>query len=88
MDIGSIWDFAQIVLADIVLSGDNALIIGLAAAGLAPELRKKAIMFGRGGHPAHYLCDFRHLSAGGSGPAVPGRTSAHLGMLAAVRRDT
>lgn len=46
MDIGNIWDFAQIVLADIVLSGDNALIIGLAAAGLAPELRKKAIMFG------------------------------------------
>ena len=46
MDIGSIWDFAQIVLADIVLSGDNALIIWLAAAGLAPELRKKAIMFG------------------------------------------
>jgi len=28
------------------LSGDNALIIGMAAAGLAPELRKKAILFG------------------------------------------
>jgi YjbE family integral membrane protein len=39
-------DFSQIVIADIILSGDNALIIGMAAAGLAPELRKKAILFG------------------------------------------
>jgi len=39
-------DFGQIVIADIILSGDNALIIGMAAAGLAPELRKKAILFG------------------------------------------
>jgi YjbE family integral membrane protein len=41
-----IWDFFQIVLADIILSGDNALIIGMAAAALAPELRKRAILFG------------------------------------------
>ncbi len=39
-------DFLQIVLADIVLSGDNALIIGMAAASLSPELRKRAIVFG------------------------------------------
>ena len=39
-------DFSQIVIADIILSGDNALIIGMAAAGLAPELRKRAILFG------------------------------------------
>lgn len=39
-------DFGAIIIADIVLSGDNALIIGMAAAGLAPELRKKAILFG------------------------------------------
>jgi len=42
----NILDFGQIVIADIILSGDNALIIGMAAAGLAPELRKKAILFG------------------------------------------
>ena len=42
----SMTDFLQIVLADIVLSGDNALIIGLAAASLPPELRRKAIVFG------------------------------------------
>jgi len=39
-------DLGSIIIADIVLSGDNALIIGMAAAGLAPELRKKAILFG------------------------------------------
>ena len=42
----TILDYGQIIIADIVLSGDNALIIGMAAAGLAPELRKKAIIFG------------------------------------------
>ena len=42
----SMADFLKIVLADIVLSGDNALIIGMAAAGLSPELRRKAILFG------------------------------------------
>ena len=39
-------DYSKIIIADIVLSGDNALIIGMAAAGLSPELRKRAIMFG------------------------------------------
>ena len=39
-------DFSQIVIADIILSGDNALVIGMAAAGLSPQLRKRAIMFG------------------------------------------
>ncbi|MFK7902543.1 MAG: YjbE family putative metal transport protein [Nitratireductor sp.] len=39
-------DYGKIILLDITLSGDNALIIGMAAASLAPELRKKAILFG------------------------------------------
>ena len=42
----NIADFGAIIVADLVLSGDNALIIGMAAAGLAPELRKKAILYG------------------------------------------
>ena len=40
------WDIVRIVFADIILSGDNALVIGMAAAGLSPELRKKAIFWG------------------------------------------
>ena len=38
--------FLQIIVIDIVMSGDNAIIIGMAAAGLPPELRKKAIFWG------------------------------------------
>ena len=38
--------FVQVVLIDLVLAGDNAVVIGLAAAGLAPELRRKSIIFG------------------------------------------
>jgi len=44
--LDSLPEIAQIVFADIILSGDNALIIGMAAAGLSPELRKKAIFMG------------------------------------------
>jgi YjbE family integral membrane protein len=39
-------DAGTIVLADLVLSGDNALIIGMAAAGLSPQLRARAIFYG------------------------------------------
>lgn len=46
MDITTVSNFLQIVLADIVLSADNALIIGMAASSLSPELRRKAILFG------------------------------------------
>ncbi|MGC6517640.1 MAG: YjbE family putative metal transport protein [Candidatus Puniceispirillaceae bacterium] len=46
MDVAIIIDVIQIIFADIVLSGDNALVIGMAAAGLPAELRKKAIFLG------------------------------------------
>ena len=32
MDMGNVIDVVQIIFADIVLSGDNALVIGMAAA--------------------------------------------------------
>ncbi|MCB2101935.1 MAG: TerC family protein, partial [Rhodobacterales bacterium] len=35
-----------IVFIDLVMSGDNAIIIGLAAAGLPPDLRRRAILLG------------------------------------------
>ncbi|MBE9475505.1 MAG: YjbE family putative metal transport protein, partial [Proteobacteria bacterium] len=38
--------FGKIIIADLILSGDNALVIGMVAASLAPELRKKAILYG------------------------------------------
>ena len=36
----------QVVMIDLVLAGDNAVVIGLAAAGLPPEKRKHAIAIG------------------------------------------
>ncbi|MGC6496538.1 MAG: hypothetical protein ACON4I_01355 [Candidatus Puniceispirillaceae bacterium] len=39
-------DILQIVFADIILSGDNALVIGMAAAGLAPEFRRRHVFRG------------------------------------------
>ena len=38
--------YGQIIIADLILSGDNALIIGMAAAGLTPKLRRRAILYG------------------------------------------
>lgn len=38
--------FAQVILIDLVLAGDNAIVIGLAAAGLPAEQRNKAILVG------------------------------------------
>lgn len=38
--------FLQVIMIDLVLAGDNAVVIGLAAAGLPPERRARAIMVG------------------------------------------
>lgn len=38
--------FIQVILIDLVLAGDNAVVIGLAAAGLPPDLRRRAILIG------------------------------------------
>lgn len=38
--------FGQVLFIDLVLAGDNAIVVGMAAAGLDPEQRKKAIIWG------------------------------------------
>ena len=38
--------FLQVIMIDLVLAGDNAVVIGLAAAGLPKEQRNKAILIG------------------------------------------
>lgn len=45
-DTSAITAFLQVVMIDLVLAGDNAVVIGLAAAGLPSEMRRKAILFG------------------------------------------
>ena len=44
----SIAAFLQVIMIDLVLAGDNAVVIGLAAAGLPPERRPRAILVGIG----------------------------------------
>ena len=39
-------DISQIIIADVVLSGDNALVIGMAASQFDTKLRKKIIFYG------------------------------------------
>ena len=39
---------AQVLFIDVVLAGDNAIIVGMAAAGLPPEQRRQAILWGIG----------------------------------------
>jgi len=39
-------DFAKIVLIDLSLAGDNAIVIGMAAAALRPSYRARAILIG------------------------------------------
>ena len=46
MFLEAIWAVLAIILIDIVLAGDNALVIGMAANRLPPELKKKAIFWG------------------------------------------
>jgi YjbE family integral membrane protein len=38
--------FASVVMIDLVLAGDNAIVVALAAAGLPRERRRKVILFG------------------------------------------
>ena len=35
--------FVQILLIDVVLAGDNAIVVGALAAGLPPQQRRKAV---------------------------------------------
>src|SRR6478672_9722198 len=43
---GAIAAFIQILLIDVVLAGDNAIVVGALAAGLPADQRKKVIMIG------------------------------------------
>jgi YjbE family integral membrane protein len=47
-DWSAAFAFLQVILIDVSLSGDNAIIIGMAAAGLPPPQRRKGIAIGIG----------------------------------------
>lgn len=45
---GALSALLQVLMIDLVLAGDNAVAVGLAAGGLPPEQRRKAILWGLG----------------------------------------
>ena len=47
-DPGALGALFQVIMIDLVLAGDNAVVIGLAAAGLPKPMRRKAIVMGIG----------------------------------------
>lgn len=49
VDLEQLFKLAQIVLVDLVLAGDNAIVIGLVAAKFSPAHRRKVILYGVGG---------------------------------------
>ncbi len=49
MEIGFIGALISIIIIDLVLSGDNAVVIGMAASRLPPAQRRKAIIWGGAG---------------------------------------
>jgi YjbE family integral membrane protein len=49
MDYQQLVSLFQVILIDIVLAGDNAVVVGMAAARVEPRLRAKVIMWGVGG---------------------------------------
>jgi len=46
LDYAALAALLQVIMIDLVLAGDNAIVIGMAAAGLPSDLRKKAILIG------------------------------------------
>ena len=46
---GALAAFVQVVLIDLALAGDNAVAVGMAAAGLPPHQRRRAIVLGLAG---------------------------------------
>ena len=43
---GGLIALAQVLMIDMVLAGDNAVVIGMAAARVPPAMRKKVILWG------------------------------------------
>ncbi|MBF0392633.1 MAG: TerC family protein [Alphaproteobacteria bacterium] len=46
VSVPELWALATVIVTDVALAGDNAIVVGMAAAGLAAEQRRKAIMIG------------------------------------------
>jgi YjbE family integral membrane protein len=48
-EFGQLGALVSVVIIDVVLAGDNAIVVGVAAAGLPPEKRRRVILLGIAG---------------------------------------
>ena len=73
----------QIIMIDVVLAGDNAVIVGLAASRVAPEMRRRVIFWGIVGAVVLRICLRRghHHTAGHRRPDAGGRPASAVGVL-------
>ena len=46
VDVGALSALLSVVIIDVVLAGDNAIVVGMAAAGLPAEQRRRVILIG------------------------------------------
>jgi YjbE family integral membrane protein len=46
LDVGALGALLSVVIIDVVLAGDNAIVVGMAAAGLPAEQRRRVIVIG------------------------------------------
>ncbi len=81
-------DIGQIIFADIILSGDNALVIGMAAARLSPLICETRYFYwhGNGSYYAYLFCNCRFATFGYSGHSDYWGLFAGLGVLALLQR--
>ncbi len=52
----ALWALFQVLMIDLVLAGDNAVVIGMVASRVAPENRAKVIMWGLGAAVVMRIC--------------------------------
>ena len=59
---------AQVVMIDVALAGDNAVVVGLAVAGLPSRQQRRAIVLAANGETAEAKEAFAKLNPGGMLP--------------------
>ena len=77
---------AQVLFIDLVLAGDNAVVVGMAVAGLPPTQKRRAMVLGiavANGHP-HRPGDRGFRTSGSDRADASWRRAAALGLLADV----
>jgi hypothetical protein len=76
----------QVILIDLVLAGDNAIVIGLAASGLPRRQQKHAGWYYGLHGPAYYICTDDNSASSGDLTSSRWRHFALVGLLENVAR--